>query len=181
MIPNREPRSCTTLLFTLLQVLHHGTALRPRLRCRWLHVITHPLVTLAPTLPPLPPPCSSLFSSNTPRCCSYERASIEAWFASGKTTSPKTGAQLTCERMRGVTALHQQHLRHSCVNGACSSHAHPKSRPARARAGVAGAEEWAGRGAAVDAACCWLEHGYMCGASRRKRCDGSSSSNSNMA
>jgi hypothetical protein len=26
--------------------------------------------------------------------CSYERASIEAWLALGKTTSPKTGAEL---------------------------------------------------------------------------------------
>jgi hypothetical protein len=32
--------------------------------------------------------------------CSYERASIEAWFASGKTTSPKTGAQLTGQPLR---------------------------------------------------------------------------------
>ena len=31
----------------------------------------------------------------TPPHCSYERASIEAWFATGKTTSPKTGAQLS--------------------------------------------------------------------------------------
>jgi hypothetical protein len=31
---------------------------------------------------------------------SYERASIEAWFASGKTTSPKTGADLGSERIR---------------------------------------------------------------------------------
>ena len=28
------------------------------------------------------------------RRCSYERASIEAWFALGKTSSPKTGAEL---------------------------------------------------------------------------------------
>lgn len=29
--------------------------------------------------------------------CSYERSSIEAWFAKGKTTSPKTGAELSSE------------------------------------------------------------------------------------
>jgi hypothetical protein len=27
--------------------------------------------------------------------CSYERSSIEEWFALGKTTSPKTGAELS--------------------------------------------------------------------------------------
>ena len=32
--------------------------------------------------------------------CSYERASIEAWFALGKTSSPKTGAQLGSECMQ---------------------------------------------------------------------------------
>ena len=29
--------------------------------------------------------------------CSYERCSIEAWIATGKTTSPKTGAELSSE------------------------------------------------------------------------------------
>ena len=33
-------------------------------------------------------------SSLTPHRCSYERASIQAWFDKGKTTSPKTGAEL---------------------------------------------------------------------------------------
>ena len=40
---------------------------------------------------PLPSPSSLSLP------CSYERCSIEAWFAKGKTTSPKTGAELSSE------------------------------------------------------------------------------------
>jgi hypothetical protein len=36
--------------------------------------------------------------------CSYERSSIEAWFAKGKTTSPKTGAELSSEGQAAVRA-----------------------------------------------------------------------------
>jgi hypothetical protein len=37
--------------------------------------------------------------------CSYERSSIEAWFAKGKTTSPKTGAELSSEWQAAVRAV----------------------------------------------------------------------------
>ena len=42
-------------------------------------------------------PCPPTAEPSLSVACSYERSSIEAWFAKGKTTSPKTGAELSSE------------------------------------------------------------------------------------
>ena len=42
-------------------------------------------------------PCPPTAKPSLSVACSYERCSIEAWFAKGKTTSPKTGAELSSE------------------------------------------------------------------------------------
>ena len=110
----------------------------------------------------LPPPIAHcpLYMIHSPppslmRRCSYERASIEAWFASGKTTSPKTGAQLTGQPLRhAALPVCWSH----CV---CRLHADTEPRLARAHSGVAGWQGWgggAGQWTVACTACCAGEH-----------------------
>ncbi len=76
-------------------------------------------------------PCPRLQLRHTCRC-SYERASIEKWFAAGKTTSPKSGAQLAGQPLLDAAVLF-------CVSHCvCRINTDSKSRFASANSGLAG-------------------------------------------